>query len=48
MDVHINENGNIKYTYRIKKGISKIQGATLILEEMKYPNEIIDTIKNYK
>ena len=33
MDVHINENGNIKYTYRIKKGISKIQGATLILEE---------------
>ena len=48
MDVHMNENGHIKYTYRIKKGISKIQGATLILEEMKYPNEIIDTIKNYK
>ena len=47
MDVHMDENEGIKYTYKIKKGISKIQGATLILEEMKYPSEIIDTIKNY-
>lgn len=43
----MDENEGIKYTYKIKKGISKIQGATLILEEMKYPSEIIDTIKNY-
>ena len=42
-----NKNNKIKYTYKIKKGISRIQGATSILEEMNYPGEIIDTIKNY-
>ena len=33
---------------KLKKGISRIEGATLILEEMKYPCEIIDSIKNIK
>jgi len=48
MDVEHNpESGHVKYTYKMKKGISKIQGAILILEEMKYPCEIIDEIKNY-
>ena len=46
MDV-INENNKLKYTYKMKKGISKIQGALIVLEEMKFPNEIIDTVKNY-
>lgn len=41
------KNNKIKYTYRIKNGISRIQGATSILEEMNYPGEIINTIKNY-
>ena len=41
-------NGNkLTYTYKMKKGISKIQGALIVLEEMKFPNEIIDTVKNY-
>jgi DNA mismatch repair ATPase MutS len=37
--------GKIKYTYVMKKGISKIQGAILVLEEMNYPKEILDEIK---
>lgn len=44
MDVELNDN-KIKYTYKIKKGISKVKGAILILEEMNYPCEIIDNIK---
>ena len=38
---------NVKYTYKMKKGISKIQGAILILEEMNYPKEIINEIRYY-
>jgi DNA mismatch repair ATPase MutS len=48
MAVEIGENGNIQYTYKMKKGISRIQGAVKILEQMNYPKEIIDCIKNYK
>ena len=47
MDVQFDENEKIQYTYKIKKGISKVQGAILILEEMNYPDEIIDNIKKY-
>ena len=47
MDVVIDKNDKIKYTYRMKKGISKIQGAVRILEEMNYPKEILDSVKNY-
>jgi hypothetical protein len=36
----------IQYTYRIKPGISKVKGGILILEEMRYPCEILDTIRN--
>jgi len=37
--------GKIVYTYKIKEGISKIQGALHILEEMDYPEEILDNIR---
>jgi hypothetical protein len=37
----------LKYTYKMKKGISKIQGAIKILEDMDYPKEIIDDVNNY-
>ena len=33
------------FTYKIEPGISKIQGALQILEDMSYPDEIIDTIR---
>ncbi len=39
------ETGKIKYTYVIKHGISKIMGAILVLEDMEYPKEILDEIK---
>jgi DNA mismatch repair ATPase MutS len=34
-----------EFTYKIESGISKIQGAVKILEEMEYPEEIIDMIR---
>lgn len=46
MDVLENsETNKVKYTYLIKRGISKIQGAVLILEEMCYPKEILDEMR---
>ena len=36
------------YAYKMKKGISKIQGAITILEEMDYPADILNSIKNSK
>jgi DNA mismatch repair ATPase MutS len=45
MDVIEYENGNIKYTYKISKGISYVQGAIRIFEEMNYPSEIIESFK---
>lgn len=47
MDVKELENGKIEYTYKLKKGISKIQGAIAILKQMDYPEEIIQTIRDY-
>lgn len=47
MNVENLPDGGIKYTYKMKKGISKIQGALKILQQMEYPDEIIETIKNY-
>lgn len=47
MDVVINENGDLDYQYTISKGISDIQGAIKVLQNMEYPSEIIDTIKKY-
>jgi hypothetical protein len=41
------EDSKISYTYKIKKGISKIQGAICVLREMEYPAEIIKTICEY-
>jgi DNA mismatch repair ATPase MutS len=47
MNVEILENGGLKYTYKLKRGVSKIQGAIKILEQMNYPTEIINSVKNY-
>jgi hypothetical protein len=45
MDVLTKENGDLEYMYKIVKGISKVQGAVRILEQMNYPKEIIDQVK---
>ena len=48
MEVENDEDGKMQYTYKMKKGISKIQGAVRILEDMQYPSEIIDSMKKCK
>jgi hypothetical protein len=48
MEVENKEDGGLIYTYKMKKGISTIQGAVKILQQMNYPEEIIETIRNYK
>lgn len=48
MDVEVNDQGEIRYTYRIKPGISKIQGAIRILEDMNYPTEILQEVRVVK
>jgi len=47
MDV-IDNDGKLDYTYKICKGVSKIHGAIRVLEQMDYPPEIIDEIKQSK
>ena len=47
MIVDFDSNNKVIYTYKISKGISNVQGAIIVLEEMDYPPEIIQTIKNF-
>ena len=46
MKVEVLSDGSFKYTYTLKPGISKIQGAVEILKQLEYPSEIIDNIRN--
>lgn len=46
MKVIVLPDGTFEYTYKLKKGISKIKGAIRVLKDMNYPKEIIDTIEN--
>lgn len=45
MNVLSKENGDLEYTYKIVKGVSKVQGAVRILEQMDYPKEIVDEVR---
>jgi len=45
MEVHVREDGTFEYTYKIKKGISKIKGGIRVLKDMNYPAEIIRTLE---
>jgi hypothetical protein len=45
MEVIVLEDGRFEYTYKIKKGISKIKGGIRVLKDMDYPSEIIKTIE---
>lgn len=45
MEVNVLDNGSFHYTYKLKKGISKIKGAVRVLKDMGYPKEIIDGIE---
>jgi DNA mismatch repair ATPase MutS len=46
MKVIILPDDTFEYTYKLKKGISKIKGAIRVLKDMNYPKEIIDSIEN--
>jgi DNA mismatch repair ATPase MutS len=48
MDAICDEKEEIQYTYKIKKGVSKIQGAIKVLRDMEYPKEIMDSILEWK
>lgn len=48
MAVEIDENGDIRYLYKLQKGISKIQGGVEILKQMNYPEEILRDIRDTK
>ena len=41
-DVVQNEDGSLKYKYKIKPGICRIQGAIEVLKNMNYPKDIIE------
>ena len=45
MEVIQNEN-DFEFTYKIEPGISRIEGAIKILEDMHYPKVILDMIRN--
>ena len=45
MDVRVSEDGTFKYTYKVKKGISKIKGGIRVLKDMDYPKEILDLVE---
>ena len=41
----IKEDDNIKYTYKIKKGMSEIKGGVNVLKDLNFPIKLIDNIK---
>ena len=41
-----NSNSAIKYTYKLKKGISKIKGGIHVLEQLNYPKTIVNSTKD--
>jgi hypothetical protein len=38
----IKQNNELKYTYKMQRGISKIKGGLKVLHDMSYPKEILD------
>ena len=47
MEAKESAEGNIEYTYKIVRGVSKIQGAIRVLRDMGYPSEIIENILTF-
>jgi hypothetical protein len=42
---YIDNTGEYRFTYKLEPGISKIQGAMKILQDMNYPKEMLDSIR---
>ena len=46
MNVKTNASGDdFEYTYKIKKGVSKVKGALKVLKDLEYPDNIITNMK---
>ena len=45
MNVVVDDNGDFTYTYKIKKGISRIKGGIKVLKDLGYPQAILDSFK---
>jgi len=45
MEVCVSQNGEFNYTYKIKKGVSKLKGGIRVLKDMNYPKEILDFVE---
>ena len=42
----IEKNNKLEYTYKLKNGISHIKGGTKILNDLEYPEIIINSVNN--
>ena len=45
MRINTDEKNNFTYTYQLEKGISTIKGGVKVLTDLKYPTEIINSMK---
>jgi len=45
MKIELCESGQIKYLYKLDKGISSIKGGIKVLEDLDYPAEIINSTR---
>ena len=45
MKIELCESGQIKYLYKLDKGISSIKGGIKVLEDLDYPDEIINSTR---
>ena len=45
MKVNVEEDYNIKYLYKLERGVSKIKGGIKVLYDLEYPQTIIDNTK---
>lgn len=45
MEINKDKTGEFEFTYKIKKGISKIKGGLKVLKDLDYPKEIIQNLK---
>ena len=39
------ENNDYNYTYKLKKGISKVKGGIKVLRDLAYPEQILKKLK---
>jgi DNA mismatch repair ATPase MutS len=46
MKIEMCEGGGIKYLYKLDKGISSIKGGIKVLQDLDYPQDIINSTRD--